>query len=115
MIQALKIIALSGIILLIPSVYADAQDGRNWDNQIYLGNKVAFGKDKWKFSGELQMRLENNFQNLDNWYFEFVSNYLISEHFEIVPDFRFTKEWGLLCGLILLAGMCLEIVNYSKN
>ena len=80
------------MIFLAPSFVVSAQDEEppGWDNQMYLGNKVSWGKNKWKFSGELQTRLENNFQQLDNWYLEFVSNYLISEKFEIVPDFRFT-------------------------
>jgi len=81
------------IIFLFSFVSAFSQDEEAvpaWDNQIYLGNKIAFGKDKWRFSGELQTRLENNFQTLDNWYIEFVANYLTSKHFEIVPDFRFT-------------------------
>ena len=80
------------IFLLISFVQAVSQEAPTWDNQLYLGNKVAFGKNKWKYSGELQIRLENNFQSLDNWYLEFVSNYLISESFEIVPDFRFTVK-----------------------
>lgn len=90
MIHVLKYTVLTGMFILVSFIFGYAQNERNWDNQIYLGNKVAFGKDKWKFSGELQVRLENNFQSLDNWYFEFVSTYLISEKFEIVPDFRFT-------------------------
>ncbi len=83
---------LISIFLLAPFAVLLAQDNTSpgWDNQMYLGNKLSWGKDKWKFSSELQTRLENNFQSLDNWYLEFVSNYLISEKFEIVPDLRFT-------------------------
>jgi len=81
------------LFLLTPSVFTFAQsETPTWDNQTYLGNKLSWGKDKWKYSGELQVRLENNFQQLDNWYLEFVSNYLISEKFEIVPDLRFTTK-----------------------
>ena len=69
-----------------------AQEAPAWDNQAYFGNKVAFGRGKYKFSGELQTRLENNFQSLDNWFLEFVSSYLLSEKIEIVPDFRFTVK-----------------------
>ncbi len=79
------------LFLLTPTLSLLAQDeAPTWDNQAYLGNKLSWGKNKWKFSGELQVRVENNFQQLDNWYLEFVSNYLISERFEIVPDFRFS-------------------------
>jgi len=86
----LKHIILSLLLTLSFSCVSFGQSDidNNWDNQIYLGNKVTFGKDKWKFSTELQTRLENDFQQLDNWFIEFTANYLISEHVEIVPDFR---------------------------
>lgn len=91
MINIIKKHTLLLILITLPAIYVFSQEETpSWDNQIYLGNKIAFGKDKWRFSGELQTRLENNFQSLDNWFLEFVSNYLISKHFEIVPDFRFT-------------------------
>ncbi len=60
----------------------------NWDNQIYIGNKVAAAKGNWRFSGELQVRLEDNMSQLDNWYLEGVATYMLSEKIEIVPDFR---------------------------
>lgn len=86
----LKIQVLVSFLIIILFVTTSAQDSKTWDNQVYLGNKIAFGKNNWKFSGEIQVRLENDFQSLDNWYLEFVSNYLASKSFEIVPDFRFT-------------------------
>jgi len=89
-------ILLSYLILIFSAAAIFAQDETapvpNWDNQMYLGNKLSWGKNKWKYSGELQVRLEDNFQALDIWYFEFVSNYLISKDFEIVPDLRFTVK-----------------------
>ena len=60
----------------------------NWDNQMYIGNKVAMANGNWRYSGELQVRLENNMQSLDNWFIEGVATYLLSEKIEIVPDFR---------------------------
>ncbi|UBM62561.1 DUF2490 domain-containing protein [Candidatus Sulfidibacterium hydrothermale] len=80
------------VLLLFPAGTLTAQDSPNWDNQVYLGNKVTFGQHKWKYSLELQTRLRNNFQQLDNWFIEFVSNYLVSKKFELVPDFRFTVK-----------------------
>jgi hypothetical protein len=80
------------LIFFLLSSASSGQETPNWDNQLYLGNKVSFGGGKWKYSGELQTRLENNFQSLDNWYLEFVSNYLASERVELVPDFRFTVK-----------------------
>ncbi|NPA35501.1 MAG: hypothetical protein GXO47_01510 [Chlorobi bacterium] len=90
--QSISLLLLIIIIFPASSLLAQDNDPPAWDNQMYLGNKLSWGKEKWKFSGELQTRLENNFQSLDNWYLELVSNYLISEKFEIVPDFRFTVK-----------------------
>ena len=83
---------LIAFLVLFPLTALFSQDATGWDNQAYLGNKVAFGQNRWKFSGEFQVRLEDNFQKLDNWYFEFVANFLASKHFELVPDFRFTVK-----------------------
>ncbi len=85
-----KYSALLTVIFFLSIFPVVAQDKANWDNQAYLSNKISFGKNKWKYSFELQTRLKDNFQQLDNWFVEFVSNYMISKHFEIVPDFRFT-------------------------
>jgi hypothetical protein len=80
------------ISLFIASYVFSQADKLNWDNQIYLGNKVAFGQNRWKYSAEIQTRLRNNFRSLDNWYVEFAANHLVSESFEFVPDFRFTVK-----------------------
>jgi len=79
-------------LLTLSFVTVKGQENTSWDNQAYLGNKIAFGQNRWKFSGEFQIRLENDFQQLDNWYFEFVANFLASKNFELVPDFRFTVK-----------------------
>ena len=60
----------------------------NWDNKIYIGNKVAGISGDWRFSGELQVRLEENMGALDNWFVEGVATYMLSKKIEIVPDFR---------------------------
>ena len=60
----------------------------NWDNQMYIGNKVATAFGDWRFSGELQVRLKDDMQSLDNWFMEGVATYLLSEKIEITPDFR---------------------------
>jgi len=63
-----------------------------WDNQVYFSNKIAGGKNKIRFSGELQVRLRDDFQSLDNWYVEGVLTYLANEWLELVPDFRMTLK-----------------------
>jgi len=76
-------------ILIFASVIVLSQE-KNWDNQIYMGNKVTWGSHRWKYSGEIQVRLEDNFHSLDRWYIEGVATFLVSKHFEIVPDLRYT-------------------------
>lgn len=85
-----KLFLIVIIVFISISLFSQEIQEDTWDNQIYLGNKIAFGKNKWKFSGELQTRLKDNFQSLDNWYVELVANNLIAKNFEIVPDLRFT-------------------------
>lgn len=36
------------------------------------------------------MRLKDNAQSLDRWFFEFVATYMHSKYWEIVPDYRFS-------------------------
>lgn len=61
-----------------------------WDQMFFFGNKVSWGAEKWKYSGELQIRLQDNGKSLDNWYLEGVASYMPSKHWEVVPDFRFS-------------------------
>ncbi len=65
-----------------------------WDNQIYFSNKIAGGKNKIRYSAELQIRLREDFQELDNWFIESNVTYLANEWLEIVPDFRITVKPG---------------------
>jgi len=72
---------------------AMAQDSTaNWDNQLYLGNKVGFGSGRMKYSLEIQGRFRDNMQQMDNLFTEFVASYLWSSSIEIVPDLRFTVK-----------------------
>jgi hypothetical protein len=73
------------------NVFAQEEEyPRRWDNQLFLGNKVNAGFGKWKASGELQVRLNDNTQALDKWFLEGVVTYMPSEHWEIIPDYRFS-------------------------
>lgn len=85
---------LLGAILLPPSVLPGQEpvESDTWDNQLFLGNKVAAVKGNWKFSGELQVRLKDNFQSLDRWFLEGVATYMPSKHWELVPDYRFSVK-----------------------
>lgn len=70
------------------SIGQDSQEVRSWDNQLFMGNKIAGGIKDWRFSGELQVRLKDNTQSLDNYFMEGVATYLISKNWEIAPDMR---------------------------
>ncbi|MFY0628183.1 MAG: DUF2490 domain-containing protein [Reichenbachiella sp.] len=63
-----------------------------WDNIMYLTNKVGWGEDKWRHTLLFQSRYNNNFAGLEQWFVEYAATYLITEHFEIVPDLRFTRR-----------------------
>ena len=67
-----------------------AQGITDWDNQLFISNKVATNKGDWRYSGELQIRLKDNFRSLDVWYLEGAATYLVNKHWEIVPDLRFS-------------------------
>ncbi len=77
------------LILVFPKNTFSQEDIDKWDNQIYLANKISGGKEKFKFTGEIQIRLKDNMQQLDRWYLEAVGSFLVNKHFEIVPDIRF--------------------------
>jgi len=88
-IQIAKVIQAFLLLLIVVNSYSQTEETpRNWDNQLYIGNKIASGKNDWRFSGELQVRLKDNTQTLDNYFLEGVVTYLISEKWEIAPDFR---------------------------
>jgi len=85
-----KILIIS-LLLISVNLFGQSSDTTiSWDNQLFLGNKIAINKNNWRFSGELQVRLKNNTQSLDNYFFEGVASYMISKKWEIVPDFRMT-------------------------
>jgi hypothetical protein len=88
------------------SIAQSIEGETNWDNLIYFGNKVTWGQKKWMNSGELQVRLQDNHQQLLQWQLEYVGTYLASKHIEIAPDFRYTvkpdrKEFRPGLGVVL--------------
>ena len=62
----------------------------NWDNELYLGNKVALGTNDWRFSGELQTRLRNDFKSLDRWFIEVIGSRLLSKHWQVDIPIRYS-------------------------
>ncbi len=82
------------LLILSNSVISQVTDttAGNWDNQLYLSNKVAGVVGNWRLSGEFQVRLKDNWRSLDRTFFEGVATYMPSKNIEIVPDFRITVK-----------------------
>jgi hypothetical protein len=115
--------AIPMLILLANTIVSYGQTGEtvpSWDNQLYIGNKIAAGKDDWRFSGELQVRLKNNTQNLDNYFVQGIATYKFSKRWEIAPDFRLSikqDEMEYRLGLSIVnkvLGVNLQLVNQVK-
>jgi len=119
--KALKVIPVFIILGNVFIACAQTEESvPSWDNQLYIGNKIAAGKNDWRFSGELQVRLKDNTQNLDNYFLEGVANYMLSKRWEISPDFRLSikpDEAEYRPGLSIvhkLLGTDLQLVNQVK-
>ena len=80
------------LILAFFSLNVSSQDSLsdNYDHQIFVGNKLAWSKGSWHYSGELQFRLKNDTREFNMYYLEGVATYLANESWEIVPDMRFS-------------------------
>jgi len=80
------------LISLLGSCFIFAQevdkDTPNWDNQLYLSDKLTWASPRWKYSGEIQVRLIDNMQSLEQWFVEGVASYQFSEKIEFTPDLR---------------------------
>jgi hypothetical protein len=92
MFNKILVLTISFIFLNLPAMGQETAETDNWDNQFFAGNKIVYGNQKWKYSGELQFRVKDDFQSLDNWFLEGVASYLPSKYWEIVPDFRFSVK-----------------------
>jgi len=68
----------------------NTEETDTWDNELYLGNKVSAGFGNWRTSGELQVRLADDMQALDQWFIEFIASYLQWKNWELAPDYRLT-------------------------
>jgi len=72
-------------LLIISGISAATVDG-----QLFSGIKMSKALEQWRFTGEYQIRLNENLTELDNHYLEFTFPYMPSKHWEIVPDLRFS-------------------------
>ena len=99
-----KLIAI--LLFFLAVLTTGAQDVTpDWDNQLFVGNKVGWGKDKWRTTGELQFRLEDNMKSLERWFIEGVGSYMPSRNWELSIPVRHSvlpeyNEWRLGLGLL---------------
>ena len=82
---------LGGYFVFAQEVNKDTQ---NWDNQLYLSDKLTWISPRWKYSGEIQVRLIDNMQSLEQWFVEGVASYQFSESIEFSPDLRISIKPG---------------------
>jgi len=60
------------------------------EGQVFSGAKISKSFHNWRFSGEYQIRLNDNLRALDNHLIEITAPYMPVQNWEIVPDFRMT-------------------------
>lgn len=91
-IRGLMLVGFISFLVMSESRSQDLENDTNWDNLIYFGNKVTWGSNKWRNSGELQVRLQDSYRQLFQWHLEYVGSYLLNKNIELVPDFRATVK-----------------------
>jgi len=79
-------------ILIMSQFFSYFLFANDLDAVLFLSNKVIGSNTDWRFSGEYQVRLNDNISSLKEHYFEGVASYLPNERWEIVPDFRVTVK-----------------------
>jgi hypothetical protein len=88
------LILIAFYLLFFPSM-VNAQTGDevdDWDNVFYYSNKLGWGSDNLRQTVLVQTRYNDNFKQLEQWFVEYAASFLITENFEITPDFRFTQK-----------------------
>jgi hypothetical protein len=110
-------------VILLAHLAVQGQDNTytsEWDNQLFAGNKLVWGSGKWKYSGEFQVRIDDNFSSLERWFIEGMSSYMPTKNWEIVPDLRFSVKSNSqeirpgLGGLFKILTSKLQYVNQVK-
>ncbi|MDX8339046.1 DUF2490 domain-containing protein [Draconibacterium sp. IB214405] len=78
-------------LLITSQLHSMAQNSTDkWDNELWTGARLVMGQSKWIYSVEYQTRFSQDMRQLDRWYLEGAARYLAGNHFEIVPDFRYS-------------------------
>ena len=85
------------LILIFFNVKSIAQtsDVDTWDNNFWFSNKMAYASNKFRYSGEIQVRLKEDFKELENWFFEFIPSYSFNKHWDIQVPLRYSIKPNL--------------------
>ena len=78
---------LASTLILSSLIFAGS-----WDNELYIGNKINGIVKDWRFSGDIQIRLKDDYQALNYLYVETAATWMFDKHWELSPDFRFTLK-----------------------
>lgn len=77
------------LALLLPAAHASGQDTQR-NRLLAPSTKVNYALDKWRYTGEFQVRLDDNARALNLWYVEAAAANLRFRYLELVPDLRFS-------------------------
>jgi len=79
------------VVIAVPATArtqsADTLDSKQW---LFTSTKVAYAVNKWRFFGDMQFRLNENWRELDQWLVELSATYSPTSYLELSPDFRVT-------------------------
>jgi hypothetical protein len=80
------------LLLALPATVLAQEPGEPTERDRLLATsaKVNYALDKWRYSGEFQVRLDENMRALNLWYVEGGVTNLRYRYFELVPDLRFS-------------------------
>ena len=62
------LVCLGSVLYGQDSTATDSVD--QWDNQLFFSNKAAWSKGNWRYSGEFQIRLNDNTTQLNSYLIE---------------------------------------------
>ncbi len=91
---SLRLLTASFILFSLIPRETHCQEQNKWDNLLFVGNKVSWGKNRWKTTGELQIRLKDNLESLDKWFVESIGSYLATKHWEFILPLRYSITSG---------------------
>lgn len=88
--KVLALLFVMGLAGFVPA--QDAPDEGGTNQFLAPAAKVNYAFDKWRYSGEFQVRLDEGYRELNVWYLEGTATNLTSKHLELAADLRFSVK-----------------------